>query len=339
MENELKNFEDYLVIPESEMQFMASDSYAWGNCETGGALYGLFSRGGRPVIMLASPPGVGACHEVAHFAQNPDHLIQINQQLLEKYGIHYIGNWHSHHFLGLIHPSGDDTQQIHRVARKGNISRLIQIIITREEDHGGNSIMRINSFIYSDAANGFYYKRCGVKILTEPSPIRAMLGYSHILHLSQKHDFKSFGFDKIAYDPLVPVAPMPQPDHIDSAFLISQLEGLPEHVADQAIINLYEDSIVLSLPLGTGASMIIVYQRQENRHIISSVEFKWHRAKRSIDITSRVLQSDYSKPLNLVYEIVKSIYVQRSNARSLRATSKRIVIAGSNNIGGEKIFY
>jgi hypothetical protein len=49
--------ERFISIFESELRYMASDGYQWGNVETGGALYGLRSYTLRPVTMLGTPAG------------------------------------------------------------------------------------------------------------------------------------------------------------------------------------------------------------------------------------------------------------------------------------------
>ena len=47
----------YIVMFAGCVQCIAAEAYRWGNRETGGPLYGLFSHANRPVLMLAAPGG------------------------------------------------------------------------------------------------------------------------------------------------------------------------------------------------------------------------------------------------------------------------------------------
>ena len=60
----------YVVTWESELEQMCGQANDFGNIETGGECYGLFSHGGRPVIMLVTPAGTNAVHQGAHFRQD-----------------------------------------------------------------------------------------------------------------------------------------------------------------------------------------------------------------------------------------------------------------------------
>jgi len=53
----------FIFIWENILQFIAGLAFWAGEVETGGELYGLLSHAGRPVIMLATPPGPGAIRE------------------------------------------------------------------------------------------------------------------------------------------------------------------------------------------------------------------------------------------------------------------------------------
>ena len=123
----------YVTVFAGDVQFMAGDAYAHRGIETGGALYGLWSHSGRPVIMLATPAGPGACRETAHFAVNPEYVTWVNKELQKMFGIQYLGNHHDHHRLGMNHPSSGDVGQIHRLAVRYNIPRMVQIVLTHED--------------------------------------------------------------------------------------------------------------------------------------------------------------------------------------------------------------
>ena len=128
-----KNFEQYITVFASDLQYMAADAYAHKNIETGGGIYVLWSHCGRPIVMLATSSGPGACRETAHFAIDPEYVTTWNEKLQKMFGIQYGGNWHSHHKLGMDHPSGGDAGQIHGIAARCNIPRMVQIVLTCED--------------------------------------------------------------------------------------------------------------------------------------------------------------------------------------------------------------
>ena len=123
----------YITMFADDVKFMAGDAYAHKNIETGGWIYVLWSHHGRAVVMLASSSGPGACRETTHFAIDPDYVTTWNVKLQKMFAIQYGGNGHSHHGLGMDHPSRGDVGQIHRLAARYNIPRMVQIVLTHED--------------------------------------------------------------------------------------------------------------------------------------------------------------------------------------------------------------
>ncbi len=120
----------HLVIFESELRFITSNAAEWAGLETGGELYGLWSHAARPVVLLATGPGTDATHQSAHFAQDIEYFRKTNELLNESFGIQFLGDWHSHHFLGLDHPSGGDAAHIASIASRNDLPRMAEMILT-----------------------------------------------------------------------------------------------------------------------------------------------------------------------------------------------------------------
>jgi len=284
----------YLRLFGDDMQAMAGDAYRWAATETGGALYGLWSHAGRPVIMLASPAGAGACRERAHFAQDPDHLFAVNNQLQEKFGLQYLGNWHSHHVLGLDQPSAGDVEQIHRVASRSKIASMVQIIFTRgrtaapapagqvaagsgyavrqpqghrpamiptiQSSPGRPSArMHMKAFLYTDARQGTY-KPCAVQVLSEPNPIRAALAGGSLLNASVTEPRRLFPLDHIVYEPAGAQRAFPSGRRDMEQFLAAQLDSLPEQVAAQT--EIFVDDDLLCIAMASAEHKIVTAYRQ-----------------------------------------------------------------------------
>ncbi len=98
---------DVAYIYASEVSFIAKCINDYPNIETGGQLFGSWTASGTPRIIYAIGPGRNANHEEAFFNQDVEYLELIGAKLKE-FGLQHIGEWHSHHKLGIESPSGHD---------------------------------------------------------------------------------------------------------------------------------------------------------------------------------------------------------------------------------------
>jgi len=240
MVDQQSNPKQYLAIFESELRFIADNAAAWNGSETGGDLVGYFTHQGRAVVQLATPPGPGARHEVTHFAQDFDYFNRVMGWLMEEFGLQYLGDWHSHHSLGLDHPSGGDKARIRSVALKNGYPTMQEIIVTcssnafgckpvgerrQEPDLGGNEVVlrsrgasttrrprpgellvseldeiSVHAFHYHDAGNGAN-QRCPIRLLPGISPIRqALLRCDFLTDSDRTSRWLEFPFNRIRFD-------------------------------------------------------------------------------------------------------------------------------------------
>lgn len=333
----------YMRLFRDDMQFMVSDAYHWGNVETGGALYGLWTHAGRPVIMLATPAGPDACNQTAHFAQNPDHVFEMSQKLQGKFGIQYLGNWHSHHSLGMDHPSGGDVEQIHRVATKSNVSRMIQIVITCTQKRVPffrtpaicqkittslintmkvsplvNEVLRpcndscetmekmcVNAFIYTDAKKGSY-QRCPVTLLSETNPIRIALAGSELIHAGDMQPKEDFPLEGIIYDKVDASHESQASQEVIPAFIIRQISSLPDRVAEKVEVHVNHGMLFLSVPMGD-KTIVVAYRDNPTECRICSVGVVGDVDKQMTDMTDKVLKQGQFLPLSRIYERIENL--------------------------------
>ena len=111
----------------SELDFIARCIQDFPNIETGGQLYGAWTASGAPRVIYAIGPGPKANHQSTFFNQDVEYLETIGAKLKE-YGLQHIGEWHSHHHLGLPHPSGHDAQTMQNGIVQLNLNRLLLCI-------------------------------------------------------------------------------------------------------------------------------------------------------------------------------------------------------------------
>lgn len=115
------------LIYSSELDYIARCIQDFPNTETGGQLYGAWTASGAPRVIYALGPGPGANHQSTFFNQDIEYLTTIGAKLKE-YGLQHIGEWHSHHHLGLPHPSGHDIQTMQNGIDQLNLNRLLLCI-------------------------------------------------------------------------------------------------------------------------------------------------------------------------------------------------------------------
>lgn len=115
------------LIYASELDYIAKCIQDYPNIETGGQLYGAWTASGAPRVIYAIGPGPRANHQPTFFNQDVEYLETIGVKLKE-YGLQHIGEWHSHHHLGLPHPSGHDAQTMQNGIAQLNLNRLLLCI-------------------------------------------------------------------------------------------------------------------------------------------------------------------------------------------------------------------
>jgi len=319
-------------------QYMAATAYRSGHRETGGPAYTLFSHAGRPILMLVGPGGHQTCNEAAHFAMDTDYVTALNATLLAKFGIQYGGDWHWHHSLGINHPSPGDVSHIHRLAKAHRIPRMVQLILTYEDatpmdrdadgpreaqeswpvyvtpaprcrQHpktvtpmagGRGPLIRINAFLYPDAAEGPYL-RCPLQIIPGPNPIRTVLADSGILDIPGQPSAEDFPLARIVYDEVEPPVAVDRPEQRVPERLAEELAELPEDVARAAKIRADRDLVLVVLPLSRGYRLCVVYANDQSSAGIRSVGIVRPREQDPRDVTEDVLAGDDDAPLKLVY--------------------------------------
>lgn len=117
-----------IIIYKSEFEYIARCILERNNIETGGQIFGHWTADGTPIILYALGPGPKANHQPTFFQQDLNYLVKVGKHLRHDFGLHHIGEWHSHHQLGLDHPSGYDIQTMTSSIRKENLGHFLLCI-------------------------------------------------------------------------------------------------------------------------------------------------------------------------------------------------------------------
>lgn len=116
------------MIFRSEMDYISRCILDCPNIETGGQLFGYWAEDGTPVVLFAIGPGTNANHKTTFFNQDVNYLLTIGTELRNRFGLMHIGEWHSHHQLGLAQPSRHDVETMVSTIREKHLSRFLLCI-------------------------------------------------------------------------------------------------------------------------------------------------------------------------------------------------------------------
>ena len=154
------------LIYGSELEFISRCVLDYPEIETGGDLFGFWTHSGRPVIHYAIGPGPNSRRTVAFFNQDADYLRSCGDRLRDLHGLQHIGEWHSHHRLGLSRPSSHDSNTVTNAIRDCQLRRFLLVICTISESRSD-----IRGFLYSQATP-LAYESVGWVVLSGQNTLR-----------------------------------------------------------------------------------------------------------------------------------------------------------------------
>lgn len=250
---------EYISMFIEDLIAIAANAFAFEDRENGGALFGLRSNGGRPVVFIATPAGPGAIREYAYFAQDPDYLYNLAVWLQEQFGFQCLGNDHRH--LGSSHPSGGDEEQASRMMKKLNLQNMIQIIVTRAES-GRNPSVRIDAYLYRSEDRT--YQPVRIKILQGRNPFHHMLAYAECL--KQDVETPSLSLNDISFDEYCDGDGLSEGKAVLIKHISNELNKLPLSIAQTAEVDVNNNEASLILTESDDASIVILYSLLPDNH-------------------------------------------------------------------------
>ena len=155
-----------VIIFKSELDYLSRCILDYPDIETGGQLFGYWSNTGLPVVAYVLGPGPRANHQTTFFNQDIAYLKSVGQKLIDNFGLQQIGEWHSHHRLGLARPSGHDASTMVNNIRNSHLGRHLLCIGNCDD-----SSSTINAFSFTEAA-GYAYRQAQWLVKDMDSPFR-----------------------------------------------------------------------------------------------------------------------------------------------------------------------
>lgn len=202
------------LIYQEELDHIAGWVEEHPDLETGGDLFGFWTHSGAPVVQFVLGPGRNSRHNPASFYQDKQHLIEAGEVLRKKHGLQHIGEWHSHHQMGLAQPSGGDEQTVFNALRTYNFPKFLLCIANLRSETGMSSVfkkyrVKIGCFLFTSSYSR--YQTGSWVILPEQSPIRKDVKYGenrtlfHSLNLKKNWEVDQTTLEQ---EPLISTEPI-----------------------------------------------------------------------------------------------------------------------------------
>jgi hypothetical protein len=166
---EEKNASPVAVIYQSELDYISRCVLDYPDIETGGDLFGFWTNEGIPVVLYAIGPGRNANHQDAFFVQDVGYFEAVARALGGKYQLSHMGEWHSHHQLGLARPSGHDARTIFKGIREVPLRHMLLCIANYRD---GKTTVNPFTFHENDM---LHYVDASWRILPVESPFRKLI--------------------------------------------------------------------------------------------------------------------------------------------------------------------
>ncbi len=152
-----------IIIFRSELEYVSRCILDRKDIETGGQLFGYWTESGLPVVVYAIGPGPKANHQKMFFNQDVDYLVTVGRRLKSEFGLWHIGEWHSHHQLGLARPSSHDVHTMVSTIREKGLDRFLLCIGNCDEKS-----TTLNGYLCGEASCAHR----GWNVVAASSPVR-----------------------------------------------------------------------------------------------------------------------------------------------------------------------
>ncbi|MDD3878330.1 MAG: hypothetical protein PHT69_17050 [Bacteroidales bacterium] len=158
------------ITYEGELEVIARHTLDFENTETGGDLFGFWTKDSMPIIKYVTGPGKNTSRSATSFFQDIPYLHQCGHYFHDNFALEHIGSWHSHHKLGIEKPSEGDINTMRNCLLNKGIERFfiaICVINNRKE-------VTINGFLFSNEFVNIH-KQTNWIILPNESPFRKQI--------------------------------------------------------------------------------------------------------------------------------------------------------------------
>lgn len=155
-----------VYIYENEYEYLKWLVLQKKDIETGGDLFGVWQSEFAVVVQIVLGPGAKCRRTATSFFQDVDYLKNVGHYLTSNEGICNIGEWHSHHRLGLAYPSDGDQRTVWENMPTVSGGRFLVFIANIENNRNA----KVGCFMFNSATRKM--TKGTLKLLMNCSPIR-----------------------------------------------------------------------------------------------------------------------------------------------------------------------
>lgn len=185
----MANYDDFTVfIYDNEFAYLQWLVLQKPTIETGGDLFGLWQSKDTAVVQFLLGPGRNCTRTTVSFHQDVEYLESVGQYLTTRQGLCNIGEWHSHHRIGLTSPSGGDENTVWKHMPSVSGGRFLLFIANIED----SETVKVGCFVFNSNTNKMTRGRL-IQLLG-CSPLRHSLDYKNELKQGSevKQDWDTF---------------------------------------------------------------------------------------------------------------------------------------------------
>ena len=153
--------------------------------ETGGDLFGLWVDESTVVLQVITGPGNNCKRTETSFFQDIEYLENTGNHLTRYEGLCNVGEWHSHHQLGLPQPSGGDQRTVWENLPKLGLPRFV-LLIANITGNVGYLVVNLGAFLFVGGANDMV--KVEIEKLDGPSPFRSNDAVVKVLEFGEEND-------------------------------------------------------------------------------------------------------------------------------------------------------
>ena len=180
---------------DSELKFLKWLVMQKPHIETGGDLFGLWQDKDTAVVQFILGPGQNCSRTTTSFHQDIEYLANGGQYLTTHGGLCNIGEWHSHHRIGLREPSGGDKNTVWQNLPLVSGGRFLLFIANIEDSFSGTSV-DVHCFLFNSKTNQMSHGELS-PLHSTCSPLRHNFKFNAYLKqgCEEKQDWETFCYN------------------------------------------------------------------------------------------------------------------------------------------------
>lgn len=192
----MSEYEFKVFMYESELKFLKWLVMQKPKIETGGDLFGLWQDKDTAVVQFILGPGQNCSRTKHSFHQDVEYLANGGQYLTSHEGLCNIGEWHSHHRIGLREPSGGDKNTVWQNLPSVSGGRFLLFIANIEVSFSETSVA-VHCFLFNSETNQMSRGKLSPLPASTCSPLRHNLKFNAYLKqgCEEKQDWETFCYD------------------------------------------------------------------------------------------------------------------------------------------------